>query len=132
MSYILKKIEITKFSFNNKSEINKQYELNPQFGRAIRQLNDLDYEIRLAFKVNDAEGKSAPFDIDLEILGVFSFPDINKNDIDAFMKYNATSIIFPYLRSALSSAMSALMVPPIFLPVVDSSKMFNDAEIKNE
>ena len=116
--------------FVNKSKPSKSYRLNPQFGISKNKIDDFNYELRLAFSLHDVNEVESPFDIDLEISGLFQFKDTNEKDIEVFMNTNAVSILFPYLRSILSTSMSSLLVSPIVLPVIDG-KALSDKLIKN-
>ena len=126
MEYRLIEISTKKFIFNNKVKANSEYEIKPVFGRLIRRINDTCYELLLNFSLHDSELKVAPYDIELEVSGLFQITGDNENDINDFMNINAVSIVFPYLRAILSTVMTSMQVAPIVLPIIDARNIFNN------
>ncbi|CDC43677.1 uncharacterized protein BN661_01605 [Firmicutes bacterium CAG:449] len=76
--------------------------------------------------IHDYENSISPYDIDLSIEAIFELIDGTEAEKLDFMKINAISIVFPYLRSCLSVTMSSLMLQPIILPVVNILELFKN------
>ena len=45
------------------------------------------------------------------------------------MENNAVAITFPYLRTIISTTMTAMNLPPIMLPIVDAREVFKEDNI---
>lgn len=126
MEYKLLKISTYKLEFINKIQDDaKAYELNPKFGKGLIKIDDSTYELHLAFSLHNDGKKISPYDIELEILGIFQLINGTEEEKYNFMNSNAISILFPYLRTIISTTMSSMMLSPIILPVVDARNLFN-------
>lgn len=125
MKYKIIDVTTVKYIFKNKSKSGINYKLNPSFGKGIKKVNENIYDLYLSFSLHDDGENLSPYDIDMEIVGEFEIKDGDENEKESFMNLNAVSILFPYLRSILSSSMSSMMTPPIVLPIVDAKELFN-------
>ncbi len=126
MLYRIEKITTEKFKLINKTNSDMhEYVLNPSFGKTIVKVSNDVYELHLFFRIQDNEKEKTPYDIDFEIKSIFSFKDAKENEIDTFMNENAILITFPYLRSILSTTMTAMMLDPIVLPIIDPNVLMN-------
>lgn len=91
--------------------------------------NDNVYKLSLRFQVKNTDENPFPYNIDIIVSGLFEieFEEKEKDeDIKKFLNVSAVQIVFPFLRSTISTSMSAAMLPPIILPVVDASKIFEE------
>ena len=130
MEYKLLSLTTISFSLKNKLNPKKEYNLMPAFGKNVVNIAKDVYELHLFFSLHDRDEDVTPYDIDLEIKGVFEFRDGSEEDIDYFMDNNAVAITFPYLRSVLSTSMASMMLSPIMLPIVDAKEIFRKENIK--
>lgn len=126
MNYSLINIYTKNFYLDNNKIKDKEYNIKPEIGKNIEKINDNSYEVQLKFRIKGNSENETPFDLELIIAGVFSFKDFSQEDIDKFLKINAVYILFPYLRSTLSTVMSSLMMKPILIPVIDVKTFFNE------
>lgn len=121
MNYRLLNITTKSLEFINRAKEGINYELKPKVTKKIIVSDNSIYELHMFFRVNsDIVDNAAPFEMNLEIAGLFELVDGETKDIDSFMNSNAVGIIFPYLRSIISNVMSSMMLPPIILPIVDA------------
>ena len=121
MNYRLLNITTKRLEFINRAKEGINYELKPKVTKKIIVSENSIYELHMFFRVtSDIVDNTAPFEMNLEIAGLFELVDGETKDIDSFMNNNAVSIIFPYLRSIISNVMSSMMLPPIILPIVDA------------
>jgi len=121
MNYRLLNITTKRLEFINRAKEGINYELKPKVTKKIIVSDNSIYELHMFFRVtSDIVDNTAPFEMNLEIAGLFELVDGETKDIDSFMNNNAVSIIFPYLRSIISNVMSSMMLPPIILPIVDA------------
>ena len=125
MKYRLKKITTENFIFINNNLKNVEYSISPLLGKSIKKVNDTLYQLTLSFRLHSDEARKAPYEIELDVSGYFELIDFNSNDTKEFLNKNAVAILFPYLRSILSSSMASLMVQPIILPIVDASNLLD-------
>lgn len=70
-----------------------------------------------------------PYEIEVVLKGNFELGDCSTDDEKInFLITNASAILFPYLRSTISLLSSQLEYEKIFLPVINFSKIFEDAD----
>lgn len=120
MQYRLKSISTEKFSLTYNKLPNGKYNVKPILKRDINKIDDENYVLRLMFLLKDDEDNKAPFDIELIIVGEYELKSDSEEELNVFLKNNAIQILFPYLRSTLSSAMASLMINPIIIPIMDA------------
>jgi preprotein translocase subunit SecB len=75
------------------------------------------FELTLGLKVNN-KGDSAY--VNVEALGTYSFEDdLEDSMLSNFFYLNAPAILFPYLRSYISTLTTLSGIPPINLPTLN-------------
>lgn len=108
-----------------------EIELRPFFGRHINKEDDGKFSITLGVKVGFEDKSEIPFACEVIITGHFQLSDHGSNDT-ALIDQNATAILFPYLRSLVTSITANANVSPIFLAVMNISKLFEDVAMRSE
>jgi preprotein translocase subunit SecB len=59
-------------------------------------------------------------DIDLTFIGIFQFDSIDdSSELDKFLNIGAIQILFPYVRSIVSTITGASLMQPLILPIID-------------
>lgn len=103
------------------------FKLTPMLTRKVGKIKENVYFTALILIIkNDAE-HPFPVDISVDFRGIFQFTDIdNEADIQAFLKLEAVKIMYPYLRTMITSLTTTAMMPPIVLPVIDINNLFRD------
>lgn len=129
MEYRLINVITNNYCFKNKLDAKTNFKLMPSFGKGIAKINDSIYELHLSFSLHDRGEDISPYDLDLEIKGIFEFKNGVEDEIMGFMDNNAVAITFPYLRTIISTTMTAMNLPPIFLPIVDAKEIFKKENI---
>lgn len=128
MQYKLKGISTLKFNLvHNKLPIG-QYDVTPIFKKNITKIDDENFDVKLMFTLRKEEDKITPFDLELIIVGEYELKSYSEEELNAFLNVNAIQILFPYLRSMLSSAMASLMINPIIIPVMDVRNILAEEE----
>lgn len=127
----LKNITTESFKFENIVRKEK-FNIIPVFGKKITKINEENYEVKLMFSIKDEEEKPSPYNIELIIKGLFQMSNFTDDEYNEFMNINAIQILIPYLRGILASSMSAMMVPPITIPIMDSRNIFSNSNINEE
>lgn len=86
-------------------------------------VGQLELEINIAEKENEYLR-----DIKVKVLGIFEFPNIENNqgyDLDEILKVNGTAILFPYIRTLISSLTSLDdSIEHVLLPAINVKSMF--------
>ena len=109
---VLEKIEIVESSFRKKTDSLDSLELGVQVERNLTKLDDGLFEVLLETTVSDEEEK------------VFVFSTRQEN-MDILEK-NTIAIMFPYIRSYISSITTQPGMSPIVLPAMNIVAMVND------
>lgn len=99
--------------------------------------NDLEFEFDIDNNINldkenciavvtltcnvfpDYIDKNQPFHLTVEISALFTFHSEDKDSIDSLICTNAVAILFPYLRSTLTTITGTTGFPPIILPTIN-------------
>ncbi len=95
-------------------------ELKPQFARQVRKMNN-DPKINLialTVKIESTEEDPKPFNVNVTMVGIFEVEAENKEEERDFI-IQATSVVYPYLRAAVTNITSASGISPLNLPVLN-------------
>jgi len=104
-----------------------QYKINPKVTRNVGKINAQAYFTQINVEIKDSEEAHFPFNMEVSLRAVFEFQDFPpENEIYDFLKIPAVNILYPYVRSAVTSLTAMSMNPPIVLPIVDASVLFTD------
>ncbi len=132
--------EQTKFKFNGYRIIKSEISINPDCdinqklnisfsGKSHRTENSV-YILDLSTFVAN-EDKS--LDIKIEMRGFFEFAnDLEPNRQDVFFNESAPSIMFPYIRAAISTITGVSGIAPIILPTLNFAEGVRRALEKKE
>ena len=120
-SFSTDKLEITR---NNVKLRN--FKLNPTITRKTGKIKENIYYTALTLFIKSSEEHPFPVNITVQFKGIFEFRDIdNEENVSTFLKGEAVQIMFPYLRTITTNLSVAAMMPPIILPIIDTTKLFN-------
>lgn len=126
-------ISVEKFSFQHNHLEEGNYPFNPKLARETGELGNNKYFTKLLLKTNGSQDKDFPIDIDLEITAIFTLDDVQEKDnIKQFLSLQGVHILYPYLRSTVSSITTTAMVNPIVLPVVNALTLFDNPDTQNK
>lgn len=101
-----------------------EFQINPSFTRTVGYLDDDNAFTELTVEINNTDEKPFPINLKVVMDGVFNLNSIKNEDRDYFLRVTAVTIIFPYLRSMISSITTSSFFPPIVFPVIDVLKLF--------
>lgn len=102
------------------------YKIDPKLTRDVTITEDGKGIVELILEINNTEENPFPLDIRISLSGIFdisSIPDESRSDL---LNITAVQILFPYLRSILSTVTSGALYPPIILPIIDVRKLFSE------
>lgn len=86
-----------------------------------KENDHLQVLIRLSYKFGSE--KDSFIDAQISFIGTFLCPKQHAVPVEIFEKLNAPAIIFPFVREHLASLTIKAMLPPIFLPSFNFSKI---------
>jgi preprotein translocase subunit SecB len=129
MKYALIGITAEELSYSmNRIQIspNTRIELKPQFARQIRaaQENPNMYFLNLEVKIESTEQEPKPFNLKCRLVGAFQVEDLETDEDRQILAVSMTEVVYPYLRSAVSTLTATAFINPVILPVVPASTMF--------
>lgn len=117
-------------------EVQFDYNLNFNSDEAV----DIDFNIDASFEINDEKKymvtvldvtvfdqpveNNYPFRMYVQLAGMFSMSEGNIEDIEKF-KPNSISILFPYVRSLITSFTANANVTPLILPTININAYIN-------
>ena len=117
MSFILNK------SF--KVEPNHKIQVKPTFNREITKRDQNSFILTLSISFDDYN-EDIPFYLDIQISGIFSVANWETEPALSVSKINGTVILFPYLRSLVTTLTANANVPPYILPITNPAVLFKD------
>lgn len=135
MNYDFKGITTEELSYKlNRVQIapNQRLDIKPQFARQVRKPNDNKklIFISLAVKIESNEKEPKPFDLSVNLVGIFELEkeDYNTQEERAFV-IEATQLLYPYLRSAVSNLTAQAYVSPLNLPIINGPIFPEDRDV---
>lgn len=114
----LEDIMITEASFNRAEDSLDELTLELKIDRKIEELENNRFKVYLAVYVGDNENKLS---INVKSLAVFSMEHYQ----DVLVERNALAIMFPYVRSYISTITTQPGMCPIVLPAINIVSMLN-------
>lgn len=118
-SLVLEKIEIIESTFRKKSVALEDLELGVQFEHQLTKLDQEQYEVFLSTTVSDV---NETIYVNVKGRSIFSTKQENKD----LLEKNTIAIMFPYIRSYISSITTQPGMTPIVLPAMNIVAMIND------
>lgn len=123
MKYDFKGITAEELSFKlNRVRLNpdEKLDIKPQFSRQVRKVNGNDKLnfIALSVKIESTEAEPKPFDINVTLVGVFEVEDVANDAEERRFVIDATKLLYPYLRAAVTNLTASAYVAPLNLPVI--------------
>lgn len=85
--------------------------------------NNIAYVTVNALVFEDAEVNNYPFTLDVSIEGKFEVHATSEEQKWDFTNRNAVAILFPYVRSLISTYTANANVPPLILPPINVLKL---------
>ena len=118
-------MENTKFSSQEKG-----IKIDIKF-KVITVLKDKG-RVLLTIKVElfkNSEVNNYPFELSFFLVGEFDTDETDEKKIEEFLKYNGTAILFPYVRSTISSLTTLTGQPHLLLPTYNIRNLLADEDI---
>lgn len=134
MKYDFKGITCEELSFKlNRVRFDPQQRLDikPQFSRQVRKANDnprLNF-VALSVKVESTEQEPKPFNINVAIVGIFELEAQPEPQQERDFVIEATSLLYPYLRSLVTNLTAQAYISPLNLPVLNGPIFPEDRDV---
>lgn len=117
MSFILNK------SF--KVERDHKIKVKPNFNREITKRDQNSFILSLSISFDDYN-EALPFYMDIQISGIFNVNNWETEPALRISSVNGTAILYPYLRSLVTTLTANANVPPYILPITNPAVLFKD------
>lgn len=123
---IFKKYIVDEINFKyNEKFIDKPVNLDFDIDKEVEYISEKEMQIRLIVHLFKDTEKDYPFKMKVAIKGFF---EIENNNENINFEPNAIAILYPYIRSIVSTYTSNANVMPLILPVINVNKMLQDKE----
>lgn len=107
----------------NRVKLNPEEKLDikPQFSRQIRKVNGNDKLnfVALSVKIESTEEEPKPFNINVTLVGVFEVSEMSGAADERRFVIEATKLVYPYLRAAVTNLTASAYIAPLNLPVIN-------------
>ena len=111
---------------------NQRLDIKPQFARQVRKVNDNKKVVfvSLAVKIESTEAEPKPFDLNVNLVGVYELEkeDYTQQEERSFV-IEATQMLYPYLRAAVTNLTAQAYVSPLNLPVISGPIFPEDRDV---
>ena len=133
MKYDFKGISCEQLSFKLnrvRLEPNQRLDIKPQFSRQVRKSNEnpkmMFVNLKVAVLTNENEPK--PFDIEVSIVGIYELAEVADARQERDFVIEATSMLYPYLRSMVTNLTAQAYIQPLNLPVLNEPMFPGDGD----
>ena len=122
---------VKSLSFINTEKVEGNFTLKPSLGICFNKLSDDCWETLISVKIQDTKENEFPFNLETTIALVSKFENnsFTKEELINYLKISSVNILFPYVRSAITNITTAVMVAPVFLPILDVHKATKNLKI---
>lgn len=99
----------------------ERLDIKPQFSRQVRKVNNNDKLnfVALSVKIESTETEPKPFNLNVTLVGVFEVEDVKNDAEERNFVIEATKLVYPYLRSAVTNLTANAYIAPLNLPVIN-------------
>ncbi len=119
---------VDKMSFMlNKSfrpEPGEKIKIKPIFNREITKIKDERFAVTISVSLANLE-KEIPFYLDVQLSGIFHSENWQEDKFNKFLVKSATDVLYPYMRSIVTTLTANAHVPPYILPMVNVEAIFH-------
>ena len=116
MSFMLNK--------NFRAEPGEKIQIKPIFNREITKISQERFILTVSVSFANLD-REIPFYLDVQISGVYDVPEWEDVQTNKFIITNATNVLYPYLRSIVTTLTANGQVPPYLLPITNVEAIFH-------
>lgn len=96
------------------------FKMNPIYTKQIIKEEDRTYTLILMFSVLNTADNPFPIDLTAHLSATFTFSeDSTEEQMENFLQLPAVQIIYPHLRSLISSVTASAYLQPLLLPLIN-------------
>ena len=123
---IFEKYVVNKVTFVRNENCDLEQKINIQFSISKNvKKSENKMEITLTTRVfENAKKNNYPFEMEVQLTGFFTIENENKINFEP----NAIAILYPYIRSIVSTYTAQANIMPLILPVINVNKFIEDNE----
>ena len=138
MKYSMMGVQVEELSFAINPEVlakkDAKLEVRPQISGGVMRdpNNEKIWSANIAVKVVSAEQALSPFNLTVRIRGIFEAEGLEDEADRRDLAYNMVELVFPHVRSAVTTLTANAFVRPLMLPIVPAEKLFPPQAIFTE
>lgn len=127
LQFIYYSVEEIRFKDIPVDDNEKKFALHPKYKRELTELGENKYKYFLSVSIMPTEDDPAPFELYVAVVGHFALHEDEEDPIDdkikeTILKRNTAAILFPFLRSIVSTLTVNANIPALILPVLNFSE----------
>lgn len=125
IDYYVNKVEF----YDNKHFDDSPVQIDFKIEKSIEYLKDEDntFLVTLESKIfENPRDNNYPFNMNISITGIFEIDSKDLLNIESFAEVNSVAILFPYLRSIVSTYTANANVQPLILPPINIVSMMQN------
>lgn len=122
IDYFINKVEF----YNNEQFKDEPVEIDFKITKKIKYTEDENNTFFVTLEAEIFENpkeNNYPFNMNISITGIFELDDCDIDNRKNFAEVNSIAILFPYLRSIVSTYTANANVQPLILPPINIVKM---------
>lgn len=128
VQYIVNTVE-----FHTNEEFDEETSVGIDFSvkREIKFLDDKDNIMLVTLLINifdSPQENNYPFSMFVSLTGIFEIDDVSSEQKNNLAQVNAVAILFPYVRSLVSTYTANANVSPLILPAINVIKLIESQE----
>lgn len=120
------KLITNKICITNNQLSDGKFNVDPQIHRTIENIDDSHSAVTYVLEIKNTDDHPFPVNIEVSVTGIFDVGNLDKSSVDDFLKIQTCQILFPQIRTIVSSVTSAALMPPLMLPIIDARTLFSD------
>lgn len=121
-------LNVNEIRFVNHRMQGDSFNVDPKIHRKIDSLDENKTAVTYVFEMINTPEHPFPVDIVVSITGVFDTSKLDPASVDDFVKVQTCQILFPQIRSIISTLTSSALLPPLLLPIIDARKLFSQED----
>ncbi len=127
IDYIVNFIEFSRNDDFEDGKTNLDFHIN----RKVDYLEDEDNTMLVTIEVtifDNPKVKNYPFSMKLNVTGIFELENVDMDKRVSFAEVNSVAILFPYIRSLITTYTSNANIQPLILPPINVLKLIEKEE----
>ena len=119
-------LHVDEISFKNNNIASGTFNVSPAITRSTGVNESGKYNTKVVVEILNSSDTPFPVDIRVSMTGLFDLNDIPEDKRIDFLSYTGFDVIYPYIRSTITSLSTNAMLPPIIIPIVDAHQVFQE------